>query len=145
MPQLLARIIQIIIKRMGMFLAYSPNIGFWQCENAWYACYLILIPSHNKILGSWSIPPTYVYDIIREQYSDYIPWVLVPSVQYRGKVPSHKQCSGNVPMLPGTYVYQNSFGRVLIEGRFTKKYFFITRANVSKILSAIYHENKKRS
>ena len=59
------------------------------------------LPLNNKLLGSWSIPPTYAYDIIREQYSDHSPWVLVPSVQYRGKVPSHRECSGNVLMLPG--------------------------------------------
>ena len=57
--------------------------------------------SNGNVLGSWSIPPTYVYDIIREQCSDYIPWVLVRNVQHRGKVPSHRECSGNVPMLPG--------------------------------------------
>ena len=57
--------------------------------------------SNNKLLRSWIVPPTYVYDIIREQYLDYIPWLLVRSVQYIGKVPGHRECSGNVPMLPG--------------------------------------------
>ena len=66
--------------------------------------------SNNKLLGSWSIHLTNVYDIIREQYSDFIPWALVPSVQHRRKVPSHRECSGNVPMLPGAgmaLIYNN--------------------------------------
>ena len=48
--------------------------------------------SNNK-LGFWSIPPTYVCDIIRQQYSDYIPWVLVRRVQHRGKILSHRECN----------------------------------------------------
>ena len=31
----------------------------------------------NKLLSSWSIPTNSVYDIITEQYLDYIPWVLI--------------------------------------------------------------------